>query len=299
MSSDSKLEEEDNSSPSELVREESPCPDIKSPEGKFIDWGMEGFEDDDPTEVEYEEDATQETGNVDDSATKDEIIADLHELSEAASAIQTLANAQIEQIKEYYDFPLSNDSFLPNFTGKLVELLRQLHEASAWAAQVQRHYGVYHPKAVPTVSFDGVITIRETEVALVVKSPNMAGKMRTKLALKEAYYPWMKYIFPASQGEFKHNGFLDLYIIPIYPEGTSELRIIDCDNIDTKVICDSICLYQHIDDNGLRVRWIMSAICTNRIETSLYTIVTRRQEKPYSTEEILDLLEGIYRSPNP
>ena len=48
MSSDSKLEEEDNSSPSELVREESPCPDIKSPEGKFIEWGMEGFEDDSP-----------------------------------------------------------------------------------------------------------------------------------------------------------------------------------------------------------------------------------------------------------
>lgn len=297
MNSDLRLGE-DNSSQTKQVQDEFSCPDKESTGEKFIDWGMKGFEDDDPTEVESEEDVIQETDDVNDSATKDEIIADLRELSEAASAIQTLANAQIEQLKEYYDFPLSNDSFLPNFTGKLVKLLRQLHEASAWAAQVQRHYGVYHPKAVPTVSFDGVITIRETEDALVVKSPNMAGKLRTKQTPKEAYYPWMKYVLPASRGEFKHDGFLDLYIIPVYPEGTSELRIIDCDNIDTKVICDSICLYQHIDDNGVRVRWIMSAACTNRIETSLYTIVTRRQEKPYSMEEILGILEGIYHSPN-
>jgi hypothetical protein len=142
-----------------------------------------------------------------------------------------------------------------------------------------------------------------TDNLILFKSPRAIKS--SSLNYHGAFWPLYELFFAKATEAFADANFnvengVRHYIWLVYPEDSSSkgCRVVDADNVDTKVIGDPLMRMLKLDDNVKNVSIHIDGVCTDKVAPGMYTILTP-VEGPVWTREMAEVqLESLSKKYN-
>ena len=232
------------------------------------------------------------------SLERKSVIDKMDSLIAACENIAYQTKMQKHWLEMNADKPLPNPVFESGYVYNIVKSLTSVNDVSAELSRIQERCGNDGATNLPHPN-DAMVVIKDSEDYIAVQSP-LLYKRKKDRAAKAVFSAWVQNaLLNIHKSRFIHNGIIDLYMLNVYSENTLDLFIADCDNLDTKLINDPICMSLGIDDNGINVKWILGAARSNFLTQGTYTLITRRQENLLSEDQLLEFFSGVFHTVNP
>jgi hypothetical protein len=138
---------------------------------------------------------------------------------------------------------------------------------------------------------------------ILIKSP-VATKSQT-LHRQCAFWPLYEQFFAKATEAFADSNFpkengVRHYIWVVYPEDNppKDFRLIDPDNVDTKVIGDPLMRMLKIDDNIKNVSLHIDRLFSDALEPGMYTVLTPAEGPIWTPELAKEWIESVSKKHN-
>jgi hypothetical protein len=142
-----------------------------------------------------------------------------------------------------------------------------------------------------------------TENLILVKSPRAIKS--SSLNYHGAFWPLYEHFFFRATQAFADANFnvkngVRHYVWLVYPKDNLQkgFRVVDPDNVDTKVIGDPLMRLIQLDDNVKNVSIHIDGICTDKVAPGMYTILTPTEGPVWTPETAEVQLESLSKKYN-